>query len=130
PALFPSEGEREDRRQSLRKGSVGEQNRTNKSVSVPREERESGGLDFEEIDVAPPGGAIEQPWLSAADIDGDGKPELLLTQKNYVRAVVLKSDASFQNVTNRSGWTFAVKDQINGTASNSRLVAAAAIPNG
>src|SRR5205085_7781067 len=41
---------------------------------------------FEEVDVAPPGGAIEQPWLSAADIDGDGKPELLLTQKNFVRA--------------------------------------------
>jgi hypothetical protein len=42
----------------------------------------------------------------------------------------LKSDASFQNVTNRAGWTFAVKDQINGMASNSRLVAAAAVPNG
>src|SRR5438552_9782432 len=35
--------------------------------------------DFEEIDVALPGGPVEQPWLSAADIDGDGKPELLLT---------------------------------------------------
>jgi hypothetical protein len=86
--------------------------------------------DFEEVDVAPPGGAIEQPWLSTADVDGDGKPELLLTQKNFVRAVVLKSDASFQSVTNRGGWNFVVKDQINGIASNSRLVAAAAIPNG
>jgi hypothetical protein len=86
--------------------------------------------DFEEVDVAPPGGVIEQPWLSTADVDGDGKPELLLTQKNFVRAVVLKTDASFQNVTNRAGWTFAVKDQINGAANNSRLVAAAAIPNG
>ena len=28
------------------------------------------GKDFEEVDVAPPGGAIEQPWLSTADIDG------------------------------------------------------------
>src|SRR5262245_26024559 len=28
--------------------------------------------DFEELDVAPPGGAVEQPWLSTADIDGDG----------------------------------------------------------
>jgi hypothetical protein len=86
--------------------------------------------DFEEVDVAPPGGAIEQPWLSTADVDGDGKPELLLTQKNFVRAVVLKSDASFQSVTNRAGWNFVVKDQINGIASNSKLVAAAAIPNG
>ncbi|HTD87685.1 MAG TPA: VCBS repeat-containing protein, partial [Candidatus Binatia bacterium] len=51
---------------------------------------------FEEIDIAPPGGTIEQPWLSTADIDGDGKPELLLTQKNFVRAVVLATDASLQ----------------------------------
>ncbi len=88
------------------------------------------GKDFEELDVAPPGGAIEQPWLSAADIDGDGKAELLLTQKNFVRAVVLKSDTSLQNVTNKGGWTFSVKEQINGAASNSRLVGAAAVPNG
>jgi hypothetical protein len=84
--------------------------------------------DFEEIDVAPPGGVIEQPWLSIADVDGDGKPELLLTQKNFVRAVVLKSEASLQNATNRGGWTFSVKEQINGSASNSRLVGAAAVP--
>jgi hypothetical protein len=88
------------------------------------------GNNFEEVDVSPPGGAIEQPWLSAADIDGDGKPELLLTQKNFVRAVVLKSDASLQNSTNQGGWTFSVKEQINGAASNSRLVGAAAVPNG
>ena len=88
------------------------------------------GKDFEEVDVAPPGGAIEQPWLSTADIDGDGKAELLLTQKNFVRAVVLKSDTTLQNATNKGGWTFSVKEQINGAASNSRLVGAAAAPNG
>jgi len=88
------------------------------------------GKAFEEVDVAPPGGAIEQPWLSAADVDGDGKPELLLTQKNFLRAVVLKSDASLQTSTNTGGWTFTVKDQINGAAGNSRLIAAAAVPNG
>jgi len=44
--------------------------------------QQSAGRDFEEVDVAPPGGVIEQPWLSTADVDGDGKPELLLTQKN------------------------------------------------
>jgi hypothetical protein len=86
--------------------------------------------DFEEIDVAPPGGAIEQPWLSTADIDGDGKPELLLTQKNYVRAVVLTAESALQNSTNRGGWTFHVKEQINGAESNSRLAGAAAVPNG
>jgi len=55
---------------------------------------------------------------------------LLLTQKNFLRAVVLKADASLQNTTNTGGWTFTVKEQINGVASNSRLVGAAAVPNG
>src|SRR5207248_3254418 len=87
------------------------------------------GKDFDEVDVAPPGGTIEQPWLSTADIDGDGKPELLLTQKNFMRAVVLKPDASQQNSTNK-GWAFTVKEQINGSTPNSRLVGAAAVPNG
>jgi hypothetical protein len=86
--------------------------------------------DFEEVDVAPPGGAIEQPWLSTADIDGDGKPELLLTQKNFLRAVVLKSDSSLQNSTNKGGWTFTVKEQINGSANTSRLIGAAAFKTG
>jgi hypothetical protein len=84
--------------------------------------------DFEEIDVSPPGGQIEQPWLSAADIDGDGKPELLLTQKNFLRAVVLKADSS-KNSTNQTGWAFSVKEQINGAGSNSRLISAAPVPN-
>src|SRR5262249_28251279 len=55
---------------------------------------------------------------------------LLLTQKNFLRAVVLKSDESLQSSTNQGGWTFTVKDQINGAASNSRLTGAAAVPNG
>ena len=87
--------------------------------------------DFQEIDVAPPGGVeIQQPWLSTLDVDGDGSPELLLTQKNFLRAVVLKSDSSLQNSTNKGGWTFEVKEQINGSASNSKLVGAAAVRNG
>ncbi len=92
--------------------------------------RQGQGKDFEEVDIAPPGGALEQPWFSTADIDGDNKPELLLTQKNFLRAVVLKSDASLQNSTNKGGWVFTVKEQINGVASNSRLAGAAAVPNG
>jgi hypothetical protein len=103
-------------------------------VLIPYEKvkllRQVSGKDFDEIDLEPPGGAIEQPWLTTTDIDGDGKPELLLTQKNFIRAVVLKADASLQNSTNRGGWTFTVKEQINGTASNSRLAGAAAVPNG
>jgi hypothetical protein len=87
------------------------------------------GRDFDELDVAPPGGIdIPQPWLSVADVDGDGKPELLLTQKNFLRAVVLKAEAASENSTGPTGWVFQVKDQINGTGSNSRLTGAAVLP--
>ena len=95
--------------------------------------RQVPGKDFEEIDVAPPGGAMEQPWLAAADIDGDGKPELLLSQRNFLRAVLLTRDRSPTEAADQDkspGWTFSVKEQINGAASNSRLVGAAAVPNG
>jgi hypothetical protein len=87
------------------------------------------GKDFEELDVAPPGGIdIAQPWLSVADVDGDGKSELLLTQKNFLRAVVLKAKEGSQDSSHGAGWVFHVKDQINGAASNSRLTGAAALP--
>ena len=88
------------------------------------------GKDFDEEDIAPPGGSVEEPWLSSLDVDGDGKRELLLAQKNFVRAVVLKQEAPAQNSTNQGEWVFSVKEQINGAGSNSRLVGAAALPNG
>jgi hypothetical protein len=89
------------------------------------------GKDFSEQDVTPPGGAdVAQPWLSVADVDGDGKPELLMTQKNFLRAVVLKAETPQPNSTNKPGWVFQVKEQINGAASNSRLIGAAAVPRG
>jgi hypothetical protein len=90
--------------------------------------RQVAGKDFEEIDVAPPGGSVEQPWLSAADVDGDGRQELLLAQKNFLRAVVLQPDGPREG-TNQT-WSFRVKDQINGAASNSRIVGAAPLRNG
>ncbi|HEX9046269.1 MAG TPA: VCBS repeat-containing protein, partial [Verrucomicrobiae bacterium] len=83
---------------------------------------------FDELDVDPPGGAMEQPWLAAADVDGDGKPELLLPQKNFVRAVVLEQGSKVEGVTN-STWVFRVKDQINGSANDARIVSLTAVPN-
>lgn len=85
---------------------------------------------FDEKDVDPPGGAMEQPWFSALDVDGDGKPELLLPQKNFVRAVVLEQKPKDTASTNAPDWTFRVKDQINGAASDSRITGAAVVPNG
>jgi hypothetical protein len=84
---------------------------------------------FEEADVAPPGGNADEPWLSVLDIDGDGKPELLLAQKNFVRAVVLKPEN--EKATNgKPAWSFYVKEQINGSSSDSRIVGATALANG
>jgi hypothetical protein len=91
--------------------------------------QKSGG-DFDEEDVDPPGGAIEQPWVASADVDGDGKPELLLPQKNFVRAVVLEQEAKIPGSTNQPDWVFRVKDQINGAAADSRIVGATAVRNG
>ena len=87
------------------------------------------GGDFDEADVDPPGGAIEQPWLASADVDGDGKLELLLPQKNFVRAVVLEPEAKTSGSTNQPEWVFRVRDQINGAASDSRIVGATAVAN-
>ena len=88
------------------------------------------GGAFDEVDVDPPGGALDQPWLASADVDGDGKPELLLPQKNFVRAVVLEREAKIPGSTNQPEWTFHVKDQINGSDSDSRIVGATAVSNG
>ena len=89
------------------------------------------GGDFDEEDVDPPGGAIEQPWLASADVDGDGKTELLLPQNNFIRAVVLEQQAGGSGATtNKPAWVFRVKDQINGASSDSRIVGATAVANG
>ncbi len=85
---------------------------------------------FDEEDVDPPGGVLERPWLASVDVDGDGKPELLLPQKNFVRAVVLQREMETLGSTNRPEWVFRVKDQINGAWSDSRIVGAAALQNG
>lgn len=88
------------------------------------------GKSFDEQDIVPPGGSVDLPWLSAADVDGDGKPELLLAQKNFLRAVVLKSDTQNKGTVAKPAWSFVVKEQINGTSSNSRIVGATPLSNG
>jgi hypothetical protein len=84
---------------------------------------------FDEEDVLPPGGRIETPWLSVADVDGDGKKELLLAQKNFVRAVVLQSDMG-RATNGKPVWSFHVKEQINGPSRDSQIVGATALRNG
>ena len=86
--------------------------------------------DFDEEDVDPPGGAIEQPWLASVDVEGNGRPELLLPQKNFVRAVVLEQEAKISDSTNQADWVFRVKDQINGAEGDSRIVGATMVRNG
>jgi len=81
---------------------------------------------FMELDVPPPGGALEQPWFSTAAVDGDGRPELLLNQRNFLRAVVLQGGGE----DGANGWVFEVREQINGAFANSRLAGAAALPAG
>jgi hypothetical protein len=90
---------------------------------------QSAGRDFEETDVSPPGGSVEQPWLSTADVDGDGKSELLLAQRNFVRAVVAKPEEKGNNDTTNRTWSFTVKDQISGASGTSRIIAAAPLRN-
>lgn len=82
------------------------------------------GRQFEELDVNPPGGTTDAPWSATADVDGDGKPELLLAQKNFLRAVVLRPDSNAE----KDKAVFEVKDQINGASSSSRIVAATTLP--
>ncbi|MBU6401284.1 MAG: VCBS repeat-containing protein, partial [Verrucomicrobia bacterium] len=103
-------------------------------VLIPYEKvkilRQVPNKNFEELDIAPPGGGSDQPWLSTADIDGDGKPELLLAEKNFVRAVVLQAENPATGLTNKLDWMLKVKEQINGAASNSRIVGAAPLAKG
>lgn len=114
---------------------VNQDGRTDLVALVPYEKvkvlLQGAGKEFDEFDVAPPGGVVEQqPWLSVADVDGDGKAELLMTQKNFLRAVVLQPDTAALSATNKTGWMFKVKDQINGAASNSRLIGATVVARG
>lgn len=91
---------------------------------------QSPGRDFEELDIPPPGGVLETPWLASADVDGDGRAELLLPQKNFIRAVVLRKEPPAPGSSGRPTWSFQVKDQVNGAGSDSRIAGVAALRTG
>ncbi|MBL9168243.1 MAG: VCBS repeat-containing protein [Verrucomicrobiales bacterium] len=117
---------------SLRFEDVDQNGLTDLVVLIPYEKvkvlLQVSGKDFEEIDIALPGGGADQPWASSADVDGDGKPELLLAQKNFLRAVVLKKPA--EELPGQSNqWSWVVKDQVNGSTPGSRIVAATPLPS-
>ena len=65
-------------------------------------------------------------------MDGDGKPELLLAQKNFLaRRGAEAGGCGAKPPTQIVAFgVFSVKDQINGAGSVPRLVGAAALPNG
>ena len=90
--------------------------------------RQKPGGVFEELDVPVPGGALEDPWLSSGDVDGDGRAELILPQKNFLRAVILKSGDVAAANGNRSNWSLQVREQINGASSDSLISGAAFSP--
>lgn len=121
--------------------------KSNPSALVPHDVDQDGRLDFvvlvpyekikvlrqaedgafEEQDVAPPGGSADQPWVSRADVDGDGRPELLMAQRNFLRAVVLGIETPAAGGVTRAAWGFRVKEQINGASTRSRIVGAASL---
>jgi|GEM_PF-79561 hypothetical protein len=76
---------------------------------------------FEELEVSPPGGVLENPWLAQADLDADGAPELLLAQRNLIRVVRLQAHPGGGTPT---AWSFQVREQINAATREARLTAA------
>ncbi|MFZ9853934.1 MAG: FG-GAP repeat domain-containing protein [Limisphaerales bacterium] len=90
-------------------------------ILVQRDEPKDGAR-FEEADVTPPGGSLESPWMLVADVDQDGKDELILPQKSFLRAVVLAGTSG-----DRASWNFVVRDQINGATGTSRITGAAVV---
>jgi hypothetical protein len=103
-------------------------------VVIPYEKikilRQGTRQDFEEIDLAPPGGTIDQPWVTPCDVDGDSRPELLLAQKNFLRALVLQSASGPAQKDTKGSWAFLVKEQINGASSQARITAATGVRSG
>ncbi len=85
--------------------------------------------DFDEEDVDPPGGAIEQPWLASADVDGDGKTGTVAAAEEFRargRAGTGEQNAGFDQPA-RLGLPRERPNQRRG--SDSRIVGATAVAN-
>ena len=76
------------------------------------------GAGFETLAFSSGLRAPEHPWTGSLDVDEDGKPELILPQKNAVRAVVARPRESNGD---RTQWVKEIKMQINGAESDSKI---------
>lgn len=93
---------------------------------IQRSSPDKAGALFDEEDVMPPGGNSAEPWMGSADLDGGGA-ELLLAEKNFLRAVVLTNETD-RATNGKPLWSFHVKEQINGASSDSHIIGAAVLP--
>lgn len=90
--------------------------------------RQTSAGAFEELTVPSPVGVLQQPWASVADLNQDGKAEMILGRKNFIRSVALKKSESAQPGAEAS-WSFEALEQINGADSRSRITAAGYLPD-
>lgn len=81
---------------------------------------------FEEITVPSPVGALQRPWASVADLNQDGKDELILGRKNFIRSLVLKNGNADKEEP--ASWSFQALEQVNGSDSRSSITAAGYLP--
>jgi hypothetical protein len=89
------------------------------AMRVLRQTEDGGFKDESEKGTAYRGDLAYQATLASAspgDVDGDGKPELLLASKNFVRAIVLDKAGGL-----------VVKDQANGASPRTQVKGSAAL---
>ena len=105
-------------------------------VLIPYEKikvlRQVPGKDFEELDVDRPGGARESSsrgWQRRT-LTATASRNCCCRRRTFSARSCCSARRALPNSTNLGAWTFTVKEQINGAGSNSRLVGAAAVPNG
>ncbi len=75
---------------------------------------ENGG--FEAVEIASALSDLDDPWIGKVDVDADGKRELIIPQRNAVRALVLEPRDEGER-----DWFARVKLQLNGDEAGSVL---------